>query len=97
MTRLIIRDGALTDLEAIYSWYQEERDGLGEEFLSEWEEFLEHLANYPSTGAVYRKSMRQGRLLRFPYLIMYELSDNTIVVYCIVHVKQHPGKRIRKK
>lgn len=97
MLKLIIRDPVLTDLQAIYSWYQGERRGLGEEFLGEWEEFLEHLANYPSAGAVYRKTMRQGRLRRFPYLIMYELWHDNIVIYCIIHASQHPRKRIRRK
>lgn len=97
MYQVIIRDEVLDDLKEAYLRYEELVPGLGERLLQEWDEFCEHLEKYPQSASIYRNQIRQARLHKFPYLIMYELFSIEIVVFSIIHNKQLPSKRTRKK
>jgi len=97
MRRLVIRDQVIQDLQIAYERYAHVYPALGERFLNEWEDFCEHLSNYPNSAARYRDNIRQGRLSPFPYLIMYELYPEEVVIFAVIHNRQHPTRRTRTK
>jgi hypothetical protein len=68
---------------------------LGEEFLSELEFFYESLQKNPNTCSYFEKPVREGKIKRFPYLVIYEFfSDtNTIVFYSLFMSMQNPKKK----
>jgi len=79
-------------LEA-YDWYELQREGLGMEFLMKLENFYTTLQGNPDTYSYYEKSVRQGKVNRFPYTVVYEVFDNTIVIYSVFMFSQDPGKK----
>jgi len=44
------------------------------EFLNELEAFYESLSRNPNTYSYYDKPVRQGKINRFPYVVVYEFS-----------------------
>jgi hypothetical protein len=51
------------------------------------------LKNNPKTHSYYEKPVRQGSLKRFPYVVVYEIFDSTIVIYSFFMAKQDPAKK----
>jgi len=45
------------------------------------------------TYAYYDKPVREGKIKRFPYTVVYEIFDKTIVIYSVFMAKQNPSKK----
>lgn len=91
--RIVFRPLAMIDVLETYDWYQTQREGLGNEFLQELEIFQETLLLNPNIYSFYDEPVRQGRLRRFPYLVVYEVIDDSIVIYSVFMIKQNPEKK----
>ena len=93
---LIIRDEA--DEETIESaiWYEKQRDGLGQEFLEEVENSLNTIFNYPLHYQKISKRFRQIPLKRFPFVILFEVAKNLVIVYSVFHTSRNPKKKFKK-
>jgi toxin ParE1/3/4 len=89
---------ALATLEVIeaHDWYELQREGLGHEFLDAVEMFLNTLQINPEIYSYYEAPVRQGSLARFPYTVVYEIFEKTIVVYSVFMEKQSPDKKRTK-
>jgi hypothetical protein len=66
---IVIRPEAERDLSAASIWYNEQRKGLGHEFLDEIAAVMRILANEPRLSAFYYREFRRILLHRFPYKI----------------------------
>jgi toxin ParE1/3/4 len=81
-------DRELTESAA---FYEREREGLGEEFLSEIARSLEFISQFPVAAPVVRGSIRSLVVSRFPYSIVYrKLETGTLRVLAIAHHKRRP-------
>ena len=65
---------------------------LGLTFLNELEIFFERLHNNPKIYSYYEKPVREGKINRFPYTVVYEIFETTIVIYSVFMAKQNPEK-----
>jgi toxin ParE1/3/4 len=85
----------LAALEIIegYDWYEEQRFGLGLEFLDAVDAFFNVLLFNPQTFSFLEDEVRQGSLKRFPYVVVYEIFKTQIVVYSVFHASQNPYKK----
>lgn len=91
-----IRPLATIEIIEAYDWYEEQRTGLGEEFLEELDRFYEILNKNPYTFSYYDEPVRNGIIKRFPYTVAYEIIEVTIVIYSVFMVRQHPDKKRTK-
>ena len=89
---LIVAPEVEQDLSKAYDWYQERREGLGEEFLTCVDACIQAICGNPEMHAIIYKEYRRALVRRFPYSVFYELMGNTVTVYCIFHHSQHPEK-----
>jgi hypothetical protein len=90
--------GVDDDVSDAVEWYESQQDGLGERFIDNWESAVAYILSNPFTFAKKTKSFRQAVLKNFPYLIIYEITDNVIVIYAVINGTRHPKKRyLRKK
>lgn len=78
--KLEVRPLATIEILEAYDWYESAREGLGLDFLNELENFFDSLINNPKTHSYFEKPVRQGILKRFPYVVIYEIFDSTIVI-----------------
>jgi plasmid stabilization system protein ParE len=92
LRNLLILPEAEQDAAEAYIWYEEKEPGLGEEFLRCVDARILSIRRNPEMYRVIFESYRRAIVRRFPYVLFYEYSDNTIVVYSIFHCSQDPKK-----
>jgi plasmid stabilization system protein ParE len=87
---LIMAPEAEQDFDDAYAWYEKQRVGLGEDFLTSVDACIEFICRFPKTGAVVFKEFRRALVRRFPYAVFYEFESETVTVYCVIHTARDP-------
>ena len=89
--RLEIRPDALADIEEAARWYDEQQSGLGAEFAREVIEAIDILLKNPLAYRLRhkRKNVRWKLLDRFPYRIVFRITDDLITVLAVIHSARH--------
>lgn len=76
------------------AFYEGESEGLGEVFLDEVQETLEHLKLHPRVGRKVLPEVCRFLVSRFPYGIVYRIERNRqrerIFVLAVAHQKRRP-------
>jgi hypothetical protein len=91
--KIEIRSLAVIETIEAFDWYEMQREGLGYKFFDELEKFYHSLLLNPNTYSYYKKPVRQGTLNRFPYTIVFEVFDETIVIFSVFMYRQNPDKK----
>ncbi|TDW95943.1 type II toxin-antitoxin system RelE/ParE family toxin [Dinghuibacter silviterrae] len=91
--KLEIRPLAAIEIWEAFDWYELQRDGLGAEFIDELDAFYTSLLRNPTSYSYYDKPVRQGKMSRFPYVVVFEIIDDSIIVYSVFMTSQDPGKK----
>lgn len=71
-------------------WYDKRSDRVGDEFLRELNEALEHIAENPTHFHFSQGNLRRCNLQRFPCHILYEIHLTQVHVLTIKHHRRHP-------
>ena len=87
--QLVIRPAAAADIEDAFVWYEQQRRGLGSEFL---EVVDEALIAIPRTFQLHPVIHRNTLLRRFPYGIYYRVYPELIVVVACMHGRRNPTR-----
>ena len=91
--KIELRTLAAKEIVEAYDWYEQQREGLGQEFLEELEAFYNSLLRNPYAYSYYEEPVRQGRVNRFPYVVVYEVFDEVIVIYSVFMSKRNPDHK----
>lgn len=96
--KLVVLKAAADDTSDAYQYYEKIRPGLGDIFLSELLERYKDISRHPEYFGFIdeKKIIRDVMLKNFPFQIVYEVKENTIIIYAVHHGKKHPDKRFRK-
>jgi plasmid stabilization system protein ParE len=89
---LIVAPEAEQDLGEAYAWYERQRVGLGEEFLSCVDACLRGICRSPQAHRLVHENYRRGLVRRFPYAVFYEHAEDTVTVYGVFHTSRDPNK-----
>lgn len=89
---LIIAPEAEQDIAGAYDWYERQRVGLGEEFLSCVDACIQAITRMPQMHAIHYKTYRRGLVRRFPYIVFYEDEVDKVTVYGVFHTSDDPKK-----
>lgn len=93
MKRIVrLREEADRDLTAAASWYEQQRVGLGHDFLDEALAALHRVAAQPLTYPVVHRNTRRALMTRFPFGIYFRVEESRIVVVAVVHGSRHPSR-----
>lgn len=88
-----LSDEAERDVEEGYTWYESQREGLGEDFFASLDQAKAAIISNPKTYKIsYKKKVRSFVVDRFPYLILYVVKDKNIYVLSVFNTNQHPNK-----
>ena len=82
---------ATKELTSSIQYYEEKSIGLGAKFLDEIEVAIAQALAYPKSGSLLTKQDRRILLDRFPYEIIYDVSENIITITTVKHMKRKPG------
>jgi plasmid stabilization system protein ParE len=66
---LVMAPEAEQDLAEPYAWYETQRNGLGQEFLSCVEACIETICRTPRMYPAVHNEYRRGLVRRFPYAV----------------------------
>lgn len=86
--KVILRDSALDDIDAIIAWYDEQLESLSDDFLLEVERCLYLLTERPFAFSEKFHSMREIPLHRFPYVMVYKVENSVVLVLAVCHYKR---------
>ena len=90
--RLEVRDVASAEFIEAYLWYEGQRDGLGEDFHDEVQEYFDVLRQRPTGSPRWRGPFKKINLKRFPYIIVFRVVKDTIIVYSVFHSSRNPSR-----
>jgi len=77
-------------LEAI-EWYEEKREGLGDELFIAIENEKHFIEHNPYHYEDKYKGIRKAITKRFPYILYYRIeSESQVLVYAVLHMKRSP-------
>jgi toxin ParE1/3/4 len=92
MTRIVrVRPEAERDIETAFTWYDEQRPGLGREFLDELEVVYARIAAFPLLHTNVYRGLRRAHLRRFPVGVFYLVTEAEIRVVAVVHFARSPA------
>ena len=90
--KLVIAPEVEFDLVQAYAWYEQQRIGLGEDFLSCVDACVQATLRNPESHRTVQGNYRRALVRRFPYAIFYEYVRDTVTVYCVFHASRDPDK-----
>jgi mRNA-degrading endonuclease RelE of RelBE toxin-antitoxin system len=93
---LVVKEEVENQLSKTALWYDQQQQGLGSTFFEEWENTTEYISNYAEGCAKKYKEFRHAMLKRFPYLVVYEIEGNNVIIYALIYAGRHPSKRYKK-
>lgn len=85
-----LQSEALIEIQEAFAWYEEQKEGLGDELLEEIEACYEKLSFYPERYSYINSNYRRIKTDRFPYLLVYEFEGTDIIITSFRHIKRKP-------
>jgi toxin ParE1/3/4 len=77
--------------EEAFDWYRVRSIRTAEAFLNEIEEARSAIQDMPDSWAEYLHGTRRYRLKRFPYIVVYRVTEHRIEVVAFAHGRRKPG------
>jgi len=90
---LEIKEEAHLEIVEAFLYYEEKRTGLGEEFLMHLDTYFERIKNNPKHFPQKRKPYREAFIKRFPFIIIYEIIKEKVIVYAVFNTWKNPEKK----
>ena len=88
---LIIEPEAELDLEQAVNWYNDQRPGLGQEFLECVEVVFDRIRQLPESHALAYENARLTLVKRFPYVVCYLFVGEKVYVIAVFHGHRDPN------
>ncbi|MEJ2624845.1 MAG: type II toxin-antitoxin system RelE/ParE family toxin [Pseudolabrys sp.] len=90
--RLIVRPQAKLELAEASDWYDAQDKGLGDELLHAFQAAIESIVSNPSRYQAIHGKARRALLGRFPYALIYTVSDEDITIVSCFHGSRDPKR-----
>lgn len=87
-----LREEADEDLASAASWYEQQRVGLGHEFLDDALSVFRLVAERPLSYPLVHRNTRRALMTRFPFGIYFRVEQTQIVVVAVIHGSRHPHR-----
>ena len=88
---IVFRRAAKVEFEKAAVWYDEQRPGLGEEFMVEVEQAIANAAAGPLRYQLVFGDVRRAVARRFPYAVYFRARSNKLVVLAVFHGRRDPA------
>ncbi|MSU51516.1 MAG: type II toxin-antitoxin system RelE/ParE family toxin, partial [Opitutus sp.] len=82
---------AQVEFEAEFRFYETQRPGFGQRFNAAVMAAVDRAREFPDCGAPERESVRKLLTGRFPFVDYYELLNDTVVIWAVMHSARKPG------
>jgi len=95
MYQLILKPRAINMAKEAYGWYEEKQTGLGGIFLSELYSCYDKIESWPTAYTKIKKDFRHIVLKTFPYVVVYKIIKNDIIIYAVFHTSRNPKGKFK--
>jgi plasmid stabilization system protein ParE len=83
---------ARNELREAVKWYRDHAPQVAERLVAQVDRAVERIASDPESHPVIGRIHRYVRVSRFPYLLVFHISDSeTVVVTAVAHTSRRPG------
>ena len=89
---LIIKEEARFEIVDAYNWYESKQKDLGERFVDELDEYFNRICLTPEIFPRKYNEMRMVVMKNFPFVIIFEIEEDNVVVYAVFNTFQDPDK-----
>lgn len=86
--KLTITSTAEDDVDLAYRWYEGQRAGLGAQFIQRFRDCVERIVKSPEMHEIVSGNFRRTILHRFPYAVFYELTNDQVTIYAVLHTSR---------
>lgn len=90
MRRFTILPQAELDVSDAAAWYEERREGLGDEFLDELDSVLQRVIKSPFQFPEIKVDVRRALLRRFPYSPYFRVTTEIVELIAVLHQHRDP-------
>jgi toxin ParE1/3/4 len=97
VTPLILLRAAQADIRKAALFYKRQARSLGAEFTVEVEHALARVAEHPEIGSPVRRGARKLLVRRFPYVVIYRVLSDHVLVLAVGHQRRHPDFWLDRK
>lgn len=87
---LVVQSEAVLDIQEAFEWHEKQRMGLGYELIEEIETCYEKLSKHPEHYTRISERYRRIKTNRFPYLLVYEIEGDKVIINSVRHAKRQP-------
>ncbi|HUH26665.1 type II toxin-antitoxin system RelE/ParE family toxin [Gelidibacter sp.] len=94
--KIIILPLAQKEIDNALVWYESKQKGLGADFLTYLGGYFLAIRQGFAIYQVKRKPyFRELPLKRFPFVIIYEINGDEIIIFSVFNVHQDPNKKLK--
>ncbi|MBD3905933.1 type II toxin-antitoxin system RelE/ParE family toxin [Chryseobacterium sp. Ch-15] len=91
--RLSLTPVAEENLAESKLWYNSKQVGLGEKFIQQVELYFSRIQNNPKHFPLKKRNLREAYIQKFPFVIIYQIIGNHIIVFTVFNSHQNPTKK----
>lgn len=93
---IVISKLAEIEIEEAIEFYEHRKIGLGKQFLVYFKSYLKIVKTNPELFAIKKEPyFREIPIKKFPFVIIYELFENQIIIYSVFHTHRNPKNNVR--
>lgn len=81
---------AQSELDEAIHWYAQQAPGLGDPFLVEFLRTIQLIERHPLGWHALSSQTRRCRLRRFPYGVIYNVDQDSVLVIAVAHLHRRP-------
>jgi plasmid stabilization system protein ParE len=94
--KLRILPQAEAEIKVAAQWYEDRLHGLSELFLAAVGDAIQAIQRHPKryprpVGVRTKRNVHRLLLSEFPYSVVYEITEDELIVAAVAHAKQRPG------
>ncbi len=82
---------AIAEAKAAYEWYAEHNCSAANAFISELDHAISQIQTGPERWTIHLHGTRKFLLRRFPYGVVYRITEAAIQVIAVAHGRRRPG------
>jgi plasmid stabilization system protein ParE len=82
---------ARAEFDDATDWYEQQRPGLGVDFVARVRAVLDQIAANPKLHAAVYGDVRKAVVSQFPYIVLYREDPGEVVVIAVFHTARDPS------
>lgn len=88
---VVVAPEAGEDIDLAYQWYENQRPGLGRQFLDRFRACVKTISHAPELHEMVASNYRRALMRKFPYAVFYSFADDTVTIYGVIHTARDPA------